>query len=148
MSDNLLKLSVTEFERDPSGQTFYVSLTVRAAAGEFSGQSECVVLGRDLESFLAALEALAGTSQGEARLVGGWGDSEYVQLRFAPRGRLGHVAIRVLLRDHDSAADRRLEASFESEPQALARSCQQIRRALHSEQVGEFQFYGRGGSAV
>lgn len=148
MNDTMLKISFTCFERDPPGQMLFVSLTVRAVAGEFSGQSDCVVVGHDLEAFLVALEALARTSQGEANLVGGWGDAEYIQLRFAPRGSLGHIGVRVRLRDHDPSGDFRFEGSFVTEPQSLMRSYEKLHRALCSEEVCEFEIYVRSGSAA
>lgn len=136
-----LQLNLAEFERDPSGQEVFVSLEVQANAGSFSGRSKCVVLQRDLASFLDDLEASVTSLEGEARLVGGWGESEYVQLRFTPSDSLGHIAIRVDLSDHDPEADLRFGGTFISEPQALERSCQQIRRALRSQQIGQIELY-------
>jgi hypothetical protein len=148
MSDTFLRLSITFLERDPSGKSLYVSITVRAAAGEFGGQSECVVLGHDLQSFLSDLNALAATSHGEAQLLGGWSDSEYVRLEFSPHGPLGHIAARVRLRDHDPISDLRFEGCFITEPQPLARFCEQVGTALRSERRGDFELYVLGASAA
>ena len=84
----MLTIETTFFEGDSSGEVF-VSLTVSVASTPFSGTGDCVLLGRDLDRFLDQFEPLARTSKGEALLVGGWGDSELVRLRFRPRGSLG-----------------------------------------------------------
>jgi hypothetical protein len=115
----VLVVTLTEFETDPSGEQVYVSMTLEVEAKPFTGASHCTVLGCDLAAFLDELDSLARTSKGEARMVGGWGEREYVQLTLRPHGSLGHIALHVMLREYQPDTDFRVEGTIVTEPQLL-----------------------------
>ena len=130
----MLAISLTAFDLDPSGEQVYVGLELVVEAVPFAGASDCTVHGQDLNVFLDDLEPLARTSQGKATLVGGWGDSEYVQLSLQPHGSLGHIELRVMLREHEPFSDFRVEGSLVVEPQALIDFTTKLRAALQAQE--------------
>lgn len=130
----VLILALTDFEEDPAGQNVYVSLTASVDAHPFSGTSDCVVLERDLLAFLRSAESLGQTCTGAAELRGGWGDSEYVQFTLGPRGSLGHLALRFMLREHQPDTDFRVQGTLHVEPQQLLDFASSVRQAVASRE--------------
>ena len=130
----MLAVTLTEFETDPAGEQVYVSMTLEVEAKPFTGASHCTVLGRNLAAFVDELDLLARTSKGEARMVGGWGEREYVQLSLRPHGSLGHIALHIMLREYQPDTDFRVEGTLITEPQLLIEFSAALRSALQAQE--------------
>ncbi len=125
----MLIVETTEFEDDPAGEHLYVSLYVELDASPFSGATKCIVRSRDLTRFLDELTSLAMTYKGTASLATGWGGTSLLELRLQPHGGLGHIALRVMIREHVES-DSRVEATVVVEPQQLIEFAASLRGAI------------------